>query len=157
MKFFIDTANVDEIREAASLGVLDGVTTNPSLVAKEGRDFHQVLREIVSLVNGPISAEVTAEDRDGMLQQGRELAKIHPNIVIKLPITKDGVKACKKLPPGYDKVYLTGRIFRWQYARDCAEDLLRANGVQQIAYDTENTQVLQSLRKMVERMAPISR
>jgi transaldolase len=97
MKFFIDTANVEEIREAASLGVLDGVTTNPSLVAQEGRDFHQVLREIVSLVNGPISAEVTAEDRDGMLQQGRELAKIHPNIVIKLPITKAGVQACKKL------------------------------------------------------------
>jgi len=97
MKFFIDTANVEEIREAASLGILDGVTTNPSLVAKEGRDFHQVLREIVSIVNGPISAEVTATDRDGMLVQGRELAKIHPNIVIKVPLTRDGLQACKAL------------------------------------------------------------
>ena len=85
MKFFIDTANIEEIREAASMGVLDGVTTNPSLIAKEGKDFHSVLREIVSLVNGPISAEVTATDRDGMLEQGYELAKIHPNIVIKVP------------------------------------------------------------------------
>jgi transaldolase len=97
MKFFIDTANVDEIREAASLGILDGVTTNPSLVAKEGRDFHQVLREICSIVNGPISAEVTATDRDGMLEQGLELAKIHPNITIKVPLTKDGLQACKAL------------------------------------------------------------
>ncbi len=97
MKFFIDTANIVEIREAASLGVLDGVTTNPSLVAKEGRDFHSVLREIVSLVNGPISAEVTATDRDGMLAQGRELAKIHPNITVKVPLTKDGLQACKEL------------------------------------------------------------
>jgi transaldolase len=97
MKFFIDTANIQEIREAASLGVLDGVTTNPSLVAKEGKDFHKVLREIVSLVNGPISAEVTALDREGMLSQGRELARIHPNIVIKVPLTKDGIKACKQL------------------------------------------------------------
>ena len=97
MKFFIDTANVDEIREAASLGVLDGVTTNPSLVAKEGQDFHQVLREIVSIVNGPISAEVTATDRDGMMEAGRELAGIHPNIVIKVPLTKEGLQACKQL------------------------------------------------------------
>ena len=97
MKFFIDTANIDEIREAASLGVLDGVTTNPSLVAKEGRDFHEVLRDIVSIVNGPISAEVTAEDRDGMVEQGRVLAKIHPNIVIKVPLTKDGLQTCKRL------------------------------------------------------------
>lgn len=97
MKFFIDTANIDEIREAASLGILDGVTTNPSLVAKEGRDFRQVLREIVSLVNGPISAEVTALEAPGMLEQGRELAKIHPNVVIKIPLTKEGLKACKQL------------------------------------------------------------
>ena len=97
MKFFLDTANVQEIREAASLGVLDGVTTNPSLVAKEGREFHAVLREIVSLVDGPISAEVTATDRDGMLDEGHELARIHPNIVIKVPLTKDGLQACKVL------------------------------------------------------------
>ena len=97
MKFFIDTANVEEIREAATLGILDGVTTNPSLVAKEGRDFHQVLREIVSIVNGPISAEVTATDRDGMVEQGRELAGIHPNIVVKVPLIKEGLQACKQL------------------------------------------------------------
>jgi len=97
MKFFIDTANVEEIREAASLGILDGVTTNPSLVAQEGRDFLQVLREIVSIVNGPISAEVTATDRDGMVSEGRELAQIHPNIVIKVPLIKAGLQACKQL------------------------------------------------------------
>jgi transaldolase len=97
MKFFIDTANVKEIREAARLGVLDGVTTNPSLVAKEGRDFHEVLREIVSLVNGPISAEVIATDKEGMMNEGRELARIHPNIVIKVPLTQDGLQACKAL------------------------------------------------------------
>ena len=97
MKFFIDTADVDEIREAASLGILDGVTTNPSLVAKTGRDFQQVIRDIVSIVNGPISAEVTATDREGMLSQGRELAAIHPNVVIKVPLTKEGLQACKTL------------------------------------------------------------
>jgi transaldolase len=97
MKFFIDTANVEEIREAASLGVLDGVTTNPSLIAKEGRDFFSVLREIVSIVDGPISAEVTATDRDGMVEEGRALAKIHPNIVIKVPLIKEGLQACKIL------------------------------------------------------------
>jgi len=97
MKLFIDTANIDEIREAASLGILDGVTTNPSLVSKEGKDFHQVLREIASLVNGPISAEVTALDKDGMVKEGRVLAAIHPNIVVKIPLTKEGLKACKAL------------------------------------------------------------
>lgn len=97
MKIFLDTANVAEIREAASLGILDGVTTNPSLVAKEGRDFVAVLREIVSLVNGPISAEVTATDREGMLREGRELAGIHPNIVVKVPLTLAGLQACKSL------------------------------------------------------------
>lgn len=97
MKLFIDTADVSEIREAASLGVLDGVTTNPSLVAKAGGDFKQVLREIVSIVNGPISAEVTATDRDAMLDQARELARIHPNITIKVPMTKAGLQACKTL------------------------------------------------------------
>ena len=97
MKFFIDTANVKEIRDAASLGILDGVTTNPSLIAKEGRKFHEVLREIVSIVNGPISAEVTATDKEGMLAEGRELARIHPNIVIKVPLTKTGLQTCKRL------------------------------------------------------------
>jgi transaldolase len=107
LKFFIDTANVEEIREASSLGVLDGVTTNPSLVAKEGKDFHHVLREIVSIVNGPISAEVTAGDREGMLEQGHELAKIHPNIVIKVPLTKAGLQACKALRTDDIKVNVT--------------------------------------------------
>jgi len=95
MKFFIDTANVKEIREAASLGILDGVTTNPSLIAKEGREFHDVLREIVSIVNGPISAEVTTTNKEEMLDQGRDLVRIHPNIVIKVPLTLEGLQACK--------------------------------------------------------------
>ena len=95
MKFFIDTANVKEIRDAARLGILDGVTTNPSLVAKEGKDFHGVLREIVSIVNGPISAEVTSTNKEEMLDQGRELARIHPNIVVKVPLTLEGLQCCK--------------------------------------------------------------
>jgi transaldolase len=95
MRFFIDTANVAEIREAASLGVLDGVTTNPSLVAKEGKDFRALLEEICAIVDGPISAEVVATDLDGMLKEGRDLAKIHKNIVIKLPLIKDGLRAAK--------------------------------------------------------------
>ena len=97
MKFFIDTANIQEIRDAAALGILDGVTTNPSLVAKEGRAFQDVIKEIASIVDGPISAEVTALDKDGMLEQGRGLAKIHPNIVIKVPLTQAGLQACKTL------------------------------------------------------------
>jgi len=97
MKFFIDTANIDEIREANALGVLDGVTTNPSLIAKEGADFHGRLREIVSVVNGPISAEVTSTEPDEMLKQAHELAQISPNIVVKLPITKEGLQVCRKL------------------------------------------------------------
>jgi len=97
MKFFIDTANIDEIREANALGVLDGVTTNPSLIAKEGANFHGRLREIVSVVNGPISAEVTSTEPDEMLKQAHELAQISPNIVIKVPITKEGLQICRKL------------------------------------------------------------
>jgi transaldolase len=97
MKFFIDTANLDEIREAAKLGILDGVTTNPSLVAKEGRKFEDVIREITTIVDGPISAEVTALDYDGMMSQAAPLAKIHKNVTIKVPLTKDGLRACKAL------------------------------------------------------------
>jgi transaldolase len=97
MKFFIDTANVKEIREAASLGVVDGVTTNPSLIAKEGRDFRQVLAEICALVDGPISAEAVSLEADAMIAEGTELAKLHKNIVVKLPMTKDGLKATKAL------------------------------------------------------------
>jgi transaldolase len=107
MKFFIDTANLTEIRDAASLGLLDGVTTNPSLVAKEGKDFQAVLREIVSIVNGPISAEVTTADQDEMLTQGRQLAAIHPNIVVKVPLTREGLRACRKLRHEDIKVNVT--------------------------------------------------
>jgi len=107
MKFFIDTANVKEIREAASLGVVDGVTTNPSLVAKEGRDFKQVISEICSIVNGPISAEAVSLDADKMVAEGIELANIHQNIVVKLPMTKDGLKATKILSGKNIKVNMT--------------------------------------------------
>ena len=95
MKIFIDTANINEIKEAASMGVLDGVTTNPSLVAKEGKDFKDLLKEICSVVNGDISAEVVSTELDGMLREGRELAKIHDNIVVKVPLIKEGLKAVK--------------------------------------------------------------
>jgi transaldolase len=107
MKFFIDTANIDEIREAAALGVLDGVTTNPSLVAKEGKDFHSRLREIVSVVNGPISAEVTSTVPDEMLEQAHELSQISPNIVIKLPVTREGLQVCRKLRNDEIRVNMT--------------------------------------------------
>jgi len=97
MKFFIDSANINEIKEAASLGVLDGVTTNPSLVAKEGKDFRKLLNEICAIVDGPISAEVVSTDFDGMMKEGRDLAKIHKNIVVKVPLIKEGLKAVKAL------------------------------------------------------------
>ncbi len=97
MKFFIDTANVDEIREAHAMGMVDGVTTNPSLIAKEGRDFKEVITEICGIVDGPISAEVIALDAEGMVAEARELVKIHKNIVIKIPMTVDGLKATKTL------------------------------------------------------------
>jgi transaldolase len=93
MKLFIDTANIDEIREINDWGVICGVTTNPSLIAKEGRDFKEVISEITSIVDGPISAEVISLQWDGMVKEARELSKIHPNIVIKIPMTKDGLKA----------------------------------------------------------------
>ena len=97
MKFFIDTANIAEIKEAASMGVLDGVTTNPSLVAKEGKEFHKLLEEICAIVDGPISAEVISVDFDGIMKEGRELSKIHRNIVVKVPLIKEGLKAVKAL------------------------------------------------------------
>ena len=93
MQFFIDTAKVEEIREAASWGILDGVTTNPSHVADTGRKFYEVLREICSIVDGPISAEVTATDADGMIREARQIVKIHKNIVIKMPVIREGIKA----------------------------------------------------------------
>jgi transaldolase len=97
MKFFIDTADVKEIREAHELGLVDGVTTNPSLIAKSGRKFKDVIKEIVTIVDGPISAEVISLDAPGMIKEGKELAKIHKNIVVKLPMTPEGLKACKAL------------------------------------------------------------
>lgn len=97
MKFFIDTADVKEIREAHELGLVDGVTTNPSLIAKSGRKFKDVIKEIVSIVDGPISAEVISLDAPGMIKEAKELVKIHKNIVIKLPMTPEGLKACKAL------------------------------------------------------------
>lgn len=97
MKLFIDTANVDEIRSAAELGVICGVTTNPSLIAKEGKVFEDVIKEITTIVDGPISAEVVAADAAGMVAEARELAKIHKNIVIKIPITLEGLKAVRIL------------------------------------------------------------
>jgi len=99
MKFFIDTANVEDIRKANDMGVICGVTTNPSLIAKEGRDFNEVIKEITTIVDGPISGEVkaTTVDAGGMIAEGREIAKIHPNMVVKIPMTVEGLKAVKTL------------------------------------------------------------
>ena len=99
MRVFIDTANVEEIRKANDMGVICGVTTNPSLIAKEGRDFNEVIKEITSIVDGPISGEVkaTTTDAEGMIAEGREIAKIHPNMVVKIPMTAEGLKAVKVL------------------------------------------------------------
>jgi transaldolase len=97
MKIFLDTANVDEIREAASLGLVDGVTTNPSLLAREKAPYREVLAEICSMVEGPISAEVVATDALGMVREGRDLSKIAPNIVVKVPLTADGLQAVREL------------------------------------------------------------
>ena len=97
MKFFVDTADLAEIKDLAATGLLDGVTTNPSLVAKAGRDFKELIGEICTVVDGPISAEVAAVDYDGMLREGRILAKIAKNVAVKVPLTWDGLKACKSL------------------------------------------------------------
>lgn len=97
MKFFLDTANIDEIKDAYSMGMVDGVTTNPSLIAKEGRDFETVIREICEIVDGPVSAEVISTDADGMIREARALAKIHENIVVKIPMLVDGLKAVRQL------------------------------------------------------------
>jgi transaldolase len=107
VKFFLDTANLEEIREAASLGVLDGVTTNPSLLAKEKADFHKRIVEICEIVQGPVSAEVTCTDTDGMCRQGRELARLHPLVVVKVPTTTAGLKAVKCLVGDGIKVNVT--------------------------------------------------
>jgi transaldolase len=97
MKFFVDTAEISEIRDLAALGLLDGVTTNPSLVKKSGRDFIEVIREICEAVDGPVSAETVSLDYEGMLAEGRKLAQLAPNIAVKVPLTWDGLKACRTL------------------------------------------------------------
>lgn len=97
MRFFLDTANVDHIKEANEMGVICGVTTNPSLVAKEGRDFNEVIKEITEIVDGPISGEVISEDAQGMIKEGREIAAIHKNMIVKIPMTAEGLKATKVL------------------------------------------------------------
>ena len=109
MKFFLDTANVEDIRKANDMGVICGVTTNPSLIAKEGRDFKQVVAEIAAIVDGPISGEVkaTTTDAEGMVREGREIAAIHPNMVVKIPMTSEGLKACHTLAEDGIKVNMT--------------------------------------------------
>lgn len=96
MKFFIDTANIDEIKQAVAMGMVDGVTTNPSLIARENKPFEQILKEICELVDGPVSAEVISLDADGMVEEGKKLAALHPNIVIKVPIIPEGLVAVKR-------------------------------------------------------------
>jgi transaldolase len=107
MKFFVDTADVNEIRELESAGLIDGVTTNPSLVAKTGRDFKDVIAEICSIVEGPVSAEVTALGAEQMVEEGRRLAKIAGNVAVKVPLTLDGLKACRTLTQGGTMVNVT--------------------------------------------------
>ena len=107
MKLFVDTGNVREIAQLAALGILDGVTTNPSLMAKEGGDYRLILKQICEIVQGPVSAEVVATDAAGMVREGRDLAAIDPHIVVKVPFTKDGVKACKTLAGEGKKVNVT--------------------------------------------------
>lgn len=109
MRFFLDTANVEEIKKANDMGVICGVTTNPSIIAKEGRDFNEVIKEITSIVDGAISGEVkaTTTDAEGMIKEGREIAKIHKNMVVKLPTTPEGLKACKVLTSEGIKTNLT--------------------------------------------------
>ena len=121
MKFFIDTANIDEIRKANDMGVICGVTTNPSLIAKEGRDVYEVVAEIASIVDGPISGEVkaTTTDAEGMIAEGREIAKLHKNMVVKIPMTVEGLKACHTLAAEGIKVNMT-LIFTANQALLCA-------------------------------------
>ena len=107
MKFFVDTAEIDQIKELNELGMVDGVTTNPSLIAKSGRDILEVTKEICSIVSGPVSAEVTALKADEMIAEGRKLAKIAPNIAVKVPLTWDGLKACKVLSDEGNMVNVT--------------------------------------------------
>ena len=121
MKLFLDTANIEEIKKANDMGVICGVTTNPSLIAKEGRDVYEVVQEIASIVDGPISGEVkaTSTDAEGMIAEGREIAKLHKNMVVKIPMTIEGLKACKVLSSEGIKVNMT-LIFTANQALLCA-------------------------------------
>ena len=121
MKLFLDTANIEEIKKANEMGVICGVTTNPSLIAKEGRDVYEVVQEIASIVDGPISGEVkaTTTDAEGMITEGREIAKLHKNMVVKIPMTIEGLKACKVLSSEGIKVNMT-LIFTANQALLCA-------------------------------------
>ncbi len=121
MKLFLDTANIEEIKKANDMGVICGVTTNPSLIAKEGRDVYEVVQEIASIVDGPISGEVkaTTTDAEGMIAEGRDIAKLHKNMVVKIPMTIEGLKACKVLSSEGIKVNMT-LIFTANQALLCA-------------------------------------
>ena len=114
MKFFLDTANVEHIKEVNEMGVICGVTTNPSLIAKEGRDFNEVIKEITQIVDGPISGEVVSEDAAGMIKEGREIAKIHKNMIVKIPMTGEGLKATKVLASEGIKTNVT-LIFQYMF------------------------------------------
>jgi len=107
MKFFLDSANISEIKESVALGLIDGITTNPSLVAKEKKDFRKLIEEICQIVDGPISAEVVATDEEGMVEEGRSLAKIHKNVVVKVPMTANGLKATRRFSKEGIKVNVT--------------------------------------------------
>ena len=107
MKFFVDTADVDEIRDLAATGLVDGVTTNPSLIAKSGRNIIEVIREICDIVDGPVSAEVAATDHETMLAEGRKLAQLAPNVAVKVPLTPDGLKTCRVLADAGTRVNVT--------------------------------------------------
>jgi len=107
MKFFLDTANLDEIKQGVAWGIVDGVTTNPSLVAKEGVNFHDRIKQICAIVNGSVSAEVTATDFDGMMKEGHVLAKLHDNVTVKVPLIPEGIQACKALSSEGIKVNVT--------------------------------------------------
>ena len=122
MKLFIDTANIEEIKQANDLGVICGVTTNPSLIAKEGRDFKTVIKEITAIVDGPISAEVISPEADGMVQEAVELVKIHKNIVIKIPMTAEGLKATKILfSKGIKTEIISASIRGAMHVTNCAK------------------------------------
>ena len=129
MKFFIDTAKIDDIKKANDMGVICGVTTNPSLIAKEGRVFEEVIAEIASIVDGPISGEVkaTTTDADGMVEEGRAIAAIHPNMVVKIPMTVEGLKAVKRLTAlGIKKVIDTSLLTKSGALDPGVENSLRA-------------------------------